>query len=933
VRFNTAVGRGSEGRSIGLFFNDLVTGERSGKMENLLALPTGIELVGDYRIKRVLGAGGFGITYLAREVPLNRSVAIKEYFPSDFAARENDSVVRFRSAAYEKDYTIGLERFIEEAQTLARFDHPNIARVFRYFRANNTAYMVLQFEQGRSLKEWLTELGRPPLQDELDAILKPLLEALQLLHKNDFLHRDIAPDNIIIRADGTPVLIDFGSARGDIAKQTRTISAIVKPGYSPFEQYTTEGQQQGPWTDIYSLAATLYHAVTLNRPLDAPTRMSGADMAPAAIAASRGDYRPGFLAAIDHGLALQADARPPSIVAWRALLFAVAARPKAKRYPPANSPDQTPLTVAKTKKVRGRKGGLAAAAGALGDGAGRDKATRAKTDRQAPVAQTRKIETETPAPLVWRRPIQRAAAKAPQPDATIAGDPGTKPRAGAGEAVVAASSVFFAAVGERLAKRAQSAKNWRRPTLETPQVVNRARTWAAGLPAQIALARKLRCERRMAARAAERAKAKAVNERPPPAKATAADQQKAVQDQPKGTPGLRAKDKKSDRAKKREPARRARGRRAVEKPASARTRARRSKPKRAGPRGKTATSIRRATGKLVTRAVIIAGIVTAIVYAPQWTAKLGQGSFIGAGIAPSALTDVSLERVMRGHKAPISAVAISKDGRRIVTAASDGTAIVWDAQSAEIVRTISDAKGPINAIDLVDGRLIVARGDGALVLWDVRRGRKLATYKRHTGPVFDTVFAGASSRFYSVSGDTRVRLWDTRRGTRRSMKGHTASVNAVAYAPEKKYLVTGGADDTVKLWNARRRQVIRTVHAHTDDVMAVAITTDGRMIASGGEDKSIKLWAASTPEQLRTLDGHSAAVTAVAFTPDGHMLASASADHTIRLWDVASGRLLHTYEGHTGAVKAIAFFGDGRQLVSVGTDRTVRIWNSRVRPD
>ena len=289
-------------------------------MTNLLALPAGTELVEDYRIMRVLGAGGFGLTYLAREETLDRSVTIKEYFPSDFAAREATLSVRPRSGKSEADYGWGLERFIEEAQTLARFDHPNINRVYRYFRANNTAYMVLHFEEGQSFKSWLNGLGRAPRQAELDGIAGPLLDALEMIHAGNFLHRDIAPDNIIIRKNGVPVLIDFGSARGEMVQLSKTVSALVKPGYSPYEQYGLSGRQQGPWTDIYSLGASLYQAISGKRPTDAPTRMVADDYRPAANVALS-SYRPQFLAAIDHALKLRVEERPQSIAIWRRALM------------------------------------------------------------------------------------------------------------------------------------------------------------------------------------------------------------------------------------------------------------------------------------------------------------------------------------------------------------------------------------------------------------------------------------------------------------------------------------------------------------------------------------------------------------------------------------------------------------------------------------
>ena len=290
-------------------------------MTNLIALPNGTELVGDYRIERVLGAGGFGVTYLADEIALARLVTIKEYFPSDIAARTHGIGAAPRSQDCAGDYRWGLDRFIEEAQTLAKFNHTNIVRVYRYFRANNTGYMVLHFEEGQSLKAWLKGLGRAPRQKELDVIIAPLLDALELIHKSDFLHRDIAPDNIIIRKTGDPVLIDFGSARGEIASHTKTVSALVKPGYSPYEQYAETSRRQGPWTDIYALGATLYHAVTGKRPPDAPSRMVNDELVSAREAAL-GSYRAGFLKAIDRALTLTIESRPQEIAAWRGDLLA-----------------------------------------------------------------------------------------------------------------------------------------------------------------------------------------------------------------------------------------------------------------------------------------------------------------------------------------------------------------------------------------------------------------------------------------------------------------------------------------------------------------------------------------------------------------------------------------------------------------------------------
>ncbi|MCB1550034.1 MAG: serine/threonine protein kinase, partial [Hyphomicrobiaceae bacterium] len=182
-------------------------------MDHREHLPIGAEIVGDYLIEGILGSGGFGVTYAARDVRLGTRVAIKEYFPSDFGTRDGTLSIHPKSGRHAELFEWGRTGFLDEARTLARFDHPAIVRVIRVFEALNTAYMVLKFEEGQSLKSWLDGLARRPTQDELDRIVGPLLDALEVLHASDFLHRDIAPDNIIVRPDGSPVLLDFGSAR------------------------------------------------------------------------------------------------------------------------------------------------------------------------------------------------------------------------------------------------------------------------------------------------------------------------------------------------------------------------------------------------------------------------------------------------------------------------------------------------------------------------------------------------------------------------------------------------------------------------------------------------------------------------------------------------------------------------------------------------
>ncbi len=289
-------------------------------MDHRDQLPVGAELVGEYLIESVLGAGGFGITYRARDLGLDKLVAIKEYFPGEYAVRDSTMTVGARTGRHSDMYEWGRTRFLEEARTLSRFNHPNIVRVSRVFEALNTAYMVLTFEDGPSLSQWLDGLNKPPTQEQLDRIFSRLLDAVEALHAAEFIHRDIAPDNIIIRADGTPALLDFGAARQAIAAETRTLTGIIKPGYSPPEQYATKASHQGAWTDIYAIGATLYRCVTGARPTDGPDRQLGDELTPARDA-GKGQYRASFLDAIDWALDLRPTERPQTIAAFRESLF------------------------------------------------------------------------------------------------------------------------------------------------------------------------------------------------------------------------------------------------------------------------------------------------------------------------------------------------------------------------------------------------------------------------------------------------------------------------------------------------------------------------------------------------------------------------------------------------------------------------------------
>ena len=340
------------------------------------ALPRGYHLHW-YVLEQVLGQGGFGITYLARDTNLDQRVAIKEYLPVEVAARRNDASVRARTEEHDERYRWGLARFIREARTLARFDHPNIVRVLSVFEFNNTAYMVMRFEEGSNLGAVLEKRGTLP-EAELMRIVQPILDGLELVHNAGFIHRDIKPDNIHIRADGSPVLLDFGSARQPVT-HAPSMTILVAPGYAPFEQYYSSGENQGPWTDIYALGATCYRAISGAAPLDAIARSKGVlgsarDMLVPPSVVGAGRYSERLLKAVDHALEFEERKRPQNIADWRRELLPQTGVPPAepatqKAGPtPLRQHEQTPLKPARvgirTFVLAGVVGGVVAIAGA-----------------------------------------------------------------------------------------------------------------------------------------------------------------------------------------------------------------------------------------------------------------------------------------------------------------------------------------------------------------------------------------------------------------------------------------------------------------------------------------------------------------------------------------------------------------------------------------
>jgi serine/threonine protein kinase len=290
----------------------------------------------EFVIEGLVGEGGFSIVYLARDMRLGRRVALKEYMPSTLATRSADHEVAARSERVRETFQLGLRSFVNEAQLLASFDHPSLVKVYRFWEQGGTAYMVMPYYEGPTLKSWLTQAASPPNEAWLRALLASLLDALELIHDDHCYHRDVAPDNVLLltqhggnpqhAASLRPLLLDFGAARRVIGDATHALTAILKPGYAPIEQYAeSNSMKQGPWTDVYALCAVLYAGVTGHAPAPSVGRIISDDMVPATQAGA-GRYSQGFLAAIDAGLAVRPEHRPADMKALRRMFEAGAER-------------------------------------------------------------------------------------------------------------------------------------------------------------------------------------------------------------------------------------------------------------------------------------------------------------------------------------------------------------------------------------------------------------------------------------------------------------------------------------------------------------------------------------------------------------------------------------------------------------------------------
>ena len=372
------------------------------------ALPPGTRF-GEFEILRVLGVGGFGIVYLVQDHSLERQVALKEYMPAALASRGVGPVITVRSASFAETYAIGLRSFVNEARLLARFDHPSLVKVYRFWEDNATAYMVMPYLQGITLRDARKAMLHTPDEAWVLGVIYPILDALELLHREGVYHRDIAPDNILLPPIGQPILLDFGAARHVISDRTQSLTAILKPSYAPIEQYAEMTQmRQGPWTDVYALGAVMHFLLFGVPPAPATARAMQEDTEPIEQRMVPGVSQR-LLDAVGWTLRVRPAERPQSVAALRAALKGLAPIPPrvhaGSQMPPMLPPAPIGAAFQPTLMVE----------------AADPQATRIDTAHQ-PTARVA-VPAPAPPPASTTGPVRAAPPPPPRPAATMPAQP------------------------------------------------------------------------------------------------------------------------------------------------------------------------------------------------------------------------------------------------------------------------------------------------------------------------------------------------------------------------------------------------------------------------------------------------------------------------------------------------------------------------------
>ncbi len=846
---------------------------------------------GTYEINYALGRGNFGITYHAHHHPLTQRVAIKEFYPQDYASRNLETGELEIPFNQEVTYQKGLRRFIEEGRILVQISHPAIIQVQDLFEERNTAYLVMNLIEGRTLTQLLDSLpGRYLPPERVEGLIGQLVAGLSAVHEAGIYHLDLKPDNILITPDDRLIVIDFGSAKQAANHQFSKTRCFTESYAAP---ELMSGGDVGIESDIFEVGMILHEMLVGQPPPSAIIRLVDGD------SWTGMSLETPWRNLVDWAITLKKEERPNSLQQWWDSRLQGQKRKQWQPKATQKNPHHLPMTlrgqfVLPDLREQGMQQRL---------GLGWVKSAYPLSDRLVVVftpsgaslfdlyRQEMIWNIDCPCELgvvspkgsylviVWQKIIYLWSLQTGKCVQELHGH--TKK----------ITSIIFDLKESLLfsASQDETIKIWDIKTGKEKQTLQGHNWYVTCLSinpeGNLLISGSRDCTLRLW-------------------NIDSGDCLEVMQGHKDGVEALAWSPN---------------GRWVV-----------------SGGRDRTLCIWNTKNAGLLKSFSGHGDWITHISISDDSQFLATSGEINDKTIRVWSLPDGDLVRQLSGHENSVTGVAFCPESHLLVSGGHDYSLRLWDGLSGQEIIKLSKQTNWVYCLAFSpDGRLLATGGnDGFLRVWDTFSGRLVRTWQAHNDSISSLDFSPDALSLVSGSWDETVKIWELASGRNlRTFTGHTNFVRGVAFSPDGKAIVSAGWDRTLWIWDICSSRwslttgKARKIKGHTEAIECVAFSPDGRVVASGGKDKSVRLWETTSGQELDCLEGHNGYVKSLAFSPHGETLVSGSYDLTLRLWETSTGKLLQEFYGHESLVNSVAFSPDGHWIVSGGHDHTVRLWD------